>query len=430
MTPSLRFVGGLLLVSLFGLAVTGQSIYARLSYLWILVIGTSFIFSHLTFSRIDISRHARRQRAQVGEVFEEVFELRNRGRFPLFTWIEIQDYSPLPGTRGSRVLTMIRGHRSRSYISRTRLVSRGVFPLGPTRLISGDLFGLFSVSREIKADAFLTVYPRVVPLHGLPKPTGLMPGGEALRRRTHYITPNASGVREYVPSDPYSRIHWRSTARRNRLIVKEFELDPLAEVWIFLDAEASQQAFLEYKPETDAGSVLFQRKTEPSILPSTEEYSATIVASLAQYYLRAGRSVGFVSNSKNLAWLPAERGGRQLRKILELLALLKADGDTSFEDLVLSQARHLPRGSSTLLITPSVRPDVLPTVEQLRRFGLRSLVILLDAKSFGGKAGSQELSAKLSILGMPQTCIPVGADLVEKLQELDPPRKYSLVNVS
>jgi hypothetical protein len=56
--------------------------------------------------------------------------------------------------------------------------------------------------------------------------SGLLSGGEALRRRTHYVTTNASGVRDYAPGDSFSRIHWRSTARRNRLIVKEFELDP------------------------------------------------------------------------------------------------------------------------------------------------------------------------------------------------------------
>ena len=33
------------------------------------------------------------------------------------------------------------------------------------------------------------------------------------------------------------RIHWPTTARRGQLIVKEFEQDPQAEVWIFLDAQ-------------------------------------------------------------------------------------------------------------------------------------------------------------------------------------------------
>jgi uncharacterized protein (DUF58 family) len=63
-------------------------------------------------------------------------------------------------------------------------------------------------------------------IHSFPLPSGLLSGGEALRRRTHQITPNAAGVRDYAPGDPLNRIHWISTARRRRLMVKEFELDP------------------------------------------------------------------------------------------------------------------------------------------------------------------------------------------------------------
>ena len=56
------------------------------------------------------------------------------------------------------------------------------------------------------------------------------------------------GVREYVDGDPLNRIHWMSTARRDRLMVKEFELDPQSDVWIFLDAEREVQSTLPYEP--------------------------------------------------------------------------------------------------------------------------------------------------------------------------------------
>src|SRR5260370_11248838 len=78
-------------------------------------------------------------------------------------------------------------------------------------------------------------------------PLGPMPGGEALRRGAHYVTANAAGVRDYSPGDSFNRIHWRSTARRDRLIVKEFELDPLSDIWVFLDGDRGVQA--SEKPE-------------------------------------------------------------------------------------------------------------------------------------------------------------------------------------
>src|SRR3990172_6212750 len=190
MSRSLRITLALLGLSLFGLAVSGQVIYARLSYLWIFLIVSSFLHSRLALSGIELTRRARARRSQVGQIFEEVFEVHNRSRLP-HLWLEVQDQSNLPGARGSRVLTMITGRRTRSYVSRTRLAARGVYTLGPTQLFSGDLFGFFPVNRQLLSAETLTVLPRVLELQSLPNPPGLLPGGEALRRRTHQITPNA-----------------------------------------------------------------------------------------------------------------------------------------------------------------------------------------------------------------------------------------------
>jgi len=235
MTFSQRMVLLLLVASLLAGVVTGSNLYYRLAYLWIFVIVGSWLMSRLALRGLNFQRTARSLRAQVGQIFEERFEVYNSSRLPRL-WLEVRDETTLPGSRGSQVLSMVEGRESRTYLVRTRLMERGVFPLGQTVLAAGDLFGLFPVSRVYPAQDSLLVYPMMVEVHAFPSPQGWLSGGEALRRRTHQITANAAGVREYAPGDPLNRIHWLSTARRNRLIVKEFELDPLAEVWIFIDA--------------------------------------------------------------------------------------------------------------------------------------------------------------------------------------------------
>jgi len=217
----------------------------------------------------------------VGQVFEERFEIQNDSRLPRL-WLEVRDQSALPGSRGSRVLTMMRGRQRQYYRVRTRLVQRGVFPLGPTVLASGDVFGLFPVSRTVSSGGSLLVYPMMVEVRAFPNPPGLLPGGEALRRRTHQVTPNAAGVREYEPGDSLSRIHWLSTARRDRLMVKEFELDPLADVWIFLDAARKVQAAIPHSPPPQTADALWHPWTKVELPPSTEEYAVSVAASLGR----------------------------------------------------------------------------------------------------------------------------------------------------
>jgi uncharacterized protein (DUF58 family) len=410
MTNALRIVLILLAVSLIAGVITGISLYFRLSYLWGGLLLISFGMSRISLRGVQVKRTARALRSQVGQIFEERFELQNPGRW-LRLWIEVRDLSPLPGSRGSHVLTLVGGRESRTYLSRTRLVERGVFPLGPTELVSGDLFGIFPARQTVPVKDSVLVYPIMVDVQSFPNPPGLLPGGEALRRRTPQITSNAAGIREYAHGDPLNRIHWVSTARRDRLMVKEFELDPLAEVWLFLDAAHTVQAARPYHwPEFDPRD-FWRKKFQLQLPPSTLEYGVTIAASLARYYLQRGRSVGLVSAGQSLQVLPSDRGGRQLGKILEALALLQADGNLPLQGLVEAQARHLPRGSTVILITPSASDAVYRVADLLMRRGLRPVSVLLDAATFGGYFSSEMVESQLKALRVPCCRVIEGGDL-------------------
>jgi uncharacterized protein (DUF58 family) len=286
-----------------------------------------------------------------------------------------------------------------------------VFSLGPTVLESGDPIGLFPVSRIFPGEDSLIVYPLLVDIHSFPSPSGILPGGEALRRRTPQVTPNAAGVREYAPGDPLNRIHWVSTARRDRLISKEFELDPQAEVWIILDAEQSQQASLPYSPPKQSAEDLWKRKYDFTLPPTTEEYGVSIAASVARYFLRLGRAVGFLSSGQSLTVIPPDRGGRQLGKILESLALLRAVGTLPLSALVELQAQHMPRGSTVVLITPSVKEEIPLVADYVTRRGMRPVVILLDNESFEGISGSDRLIAMLEFFHVPARVIRNGDNI-------------------
>lgn len=410
MTSAQRVVLLLLVASLMAGVITGAEFYYRLAYLWIFLYAGSWLMSRLALRGVRFQRTARSIRSQVGQIFEERFEVHNASRLPRL-WLEVRDESTLPGSRGSQVLSLIGRNESRSYLVRTRLMDRGIFPLGPTVIASGDLFGLFPISLTFTAQESLLVYPMMVDVPAFPSPHGWLSGGEALRRRTHQITANAAGVREYASGDPMNRIHWLSTARRNRLIVKEFELDPLAEVWIFVDAYRYVHASLPRPPINLEERDLWRPSVKVPLPPSSEEYAVSVAASLARYYLQNGRVVGLVSAGRSYHVLPAERGGRQLGKVLEALALLRTEGKLPVQGLVEAEVKNLPRGSTVVLITPATGDDIVMTVELLSRRGMRPVVVLLDASSFGGQKGSSEVAEDLSVMRIPVCRVANGDDL-------------------
>lgn len=424
MTSGQRIVLILLIASLLGGVVSGSVFYYRLAYLWLFLYVFSWILSRLALRGVTFRRSARSLRSQVGQIFEERFEIQNQSRLPRL-WLEIKDNSPLPGSRGSQVLSMVGGRESRSYLVRTRLMKRGVFPLGDTLLSSGDLFGLFPVSRSYPAEESLLVYPMMVDVQAFPSPMGWLSGGEAVRRRTQQITANASGVREYEQGDPLNRIHWLSTARRNRFMVKEFELDPMAEVWIIVDAYRFVHAALP-APEVKLDErEMWRPSVRIPLPPSTEEYAVSVAASLARFYLQRGRVVGLISAGQAMRVLPAERGGRQLSKILEMLALLSADGKLALESLVQAGVQVIPRGSTVVLITPDTGDGVALTAEFLMRRGMRPVAVLLEAASFGGSGKVERVENDLRIMRIPVCRIANGDDLATKLSDQAQPQMWN-----
>jgi uncharacterized protein (DUF58 family) len=331
-------------------------------------------------------------------------------------WAEVVNESRLPGAAGSRLLTRIGGRRAVPYIARTWLTRRGRFLLGPTSVVSGDPFGLFHASRRFPAQESLVVLPTIYDILAFPAAPGLLPGGQAIRRKTSEVTPHAAGVREYAPGDPLKSIHWPTTARRGKMMVKEFEQDPQAEIWIFLDIENGVHSAKPYNPPTfEPGELLYGRPRILSLPPSTLEYAISIAASLSRYFIEQKRAVGLVAAGRIPTVIPAERSDRQEGKILETLAYLEDEGSLSLAALVAVQARQLSIGSSAILITANVRTELLAAAADLPRRGLHPVVVLLDPETFGGPRGADQLIKSLAAHGVPVCRVCCDDDLSKTL---------------
>jgi uncharacterized protein (DUF58 family) len=412
------FVALLLIVGTAGILVTGADIYSRFLYLGGLLLVGGWVWTFWVARGLRLTRNTRILRANVGDFFEEHFEVVNGSRI-LAPWIEIFNRSSIPYASGSRLLTLVRGRQKRTYLSRTWLTRRGAFALGPTRLSTGDPFGLFRWSRETASAQTLIVLPMLFEIKSFSLPPGLLPGGQVIRRKSPDITPHAAGVREYAPGDAMKRIHWATSVRRNQLMVKEFEQDPQAEVWLYLD---SQQDVHYEKPmhyeRQSIESNFFGRRPDFRLPPSSLEYSISITASLSHYFIAQRRAVGYASAGQAFTVHHAERSERQEGRILETLAFVEADGDLSIAALVAAQASQLPQGSTAILVTPTIRPDILHAVDDLKRRYLRPVVILLDSQTFGGLRGTDKLAVSLRERRVPVCVVACNADLKQALSTL------------
>ncbi len=400
----------MIVLGLGGWAVTGLAIYTRLVYLGLLLLAGAAAWAFLSLQGIRLQRRVRTLRASVGEVFEERFEVQKNALLGC-AWLEVLNQSALPMAAGSRLLTRIGARQRRFYIARSPLTRRGAFLLGPTVLTSGDPFGLFTIRKQVPARDTLIILPMSFPISTFPPPPGLLPGGKTIHQRTFDVTPHAAGVREYVPGDPMKRIHWRSTAHRGRFMVKEFEQDPQADIWIFLDAQREVHSSLPEPSFSFGEDVWMVRRPKIPLPRSTFEYAVSAAASLVRHFLAERRAVGLACAAGKFTVVSAERGERQVNKIMETLAFLQAEGEMPLLGLVAMQANLLPRGSGVILITPSTRPDLLLAVEDLQRRNLRPVVVRIKSETFGGPAGNKKVASGMLNRNIPVCEIGLGDDL-------------------
>jgi uncharacterized protein (DUF58 family) len=392
-------------------------VFTRIVTICLGLICVAWVWAYFSLAGYRIRRDARILRQQVGDIFEERFRVNNR--LPLARlWLEVKDNSSLPGNFGSRVLSIIGPRQQRSYVSYTLLNRRGVFRLGPTVISSGDPFGLFRKSRTIPTDQELLVLPYVVRLKQFPSPMGQFPGGKAILQKATDVTPQAAGVREYYPGDALRSIHWPASARKDRLMVKEFEQDPQADVWIFLDGNANVHTRGPGwdNPQKIDQFWLWKNENKFQMPVDTFEYAVSAAGSIATFYLRLGRTVGVICASDVTMVLPPERGERQLNKILENLAFLNSNGALPLVGLVETEASQLPRASTVVLITPSTDPTVELAVDGLLMRRMKPVIVHLDGKSFGGDSDGDEFLYRMKQRSVPTLVVRNGVALEESLE--------------
>jgi uncharacterized protein (DUF58 family) len=230
----------------------------------------------------------------------------------------------------------------------TVAVRRGKYRLGPSHLSAADPLGLFASEKALPVHHNLIVFPAKVDISGIPMPTSSLSGGRAAPQMAMVNSAMFNSIREYVPGDPMNRIAWRATAHRGQMMVKEFDPDPSADLWILLDLNDDGQFDLHYRSEV------------PSVyehLNTTVEYIVSIGASLATAALAQGRKVGVILNRQDPIRIEPDNSERQWFRIVETLSVVTSGGSRSITESLTADHRRFSRTSALVVITADPRSD-------------------------------------------------------------------------
>ena len=391
---------GVLWVALFIVAAsTGLELLSYLSYLLVFVAVLAWVQARITLDGLSIRRTLSQSYAHLGDTIELVYDLRNDSSFGKL-WLEISEQSNWPEPLPGRVLSIGGRGKTRKWKVLAKAIRRGRYKLGPIVLRSGDPFGLFPREVRVATEALLLVYPRVLPLPHWQLPGSVLEGGVLTGQRSLQSTSMVMGIREYRPGDAMNRIHWPSSVRHRELHVKEFELDKTADLWIYLDLERHW-----HRGEGE---------------DSTEERAVTVAASIVAKALREHRNVGFITSGARVEVMQPDRGTKQYGKLMQYLAEIRAGGSQTLAETLVETLPRLRRGSSCVLITPSLDRGWVRPSSTLREAAIATQAVLVapavqvDERD---RARRHQIFGELAIAGVTAAYLAPGASISDLFRE-------------
>ena len=188
----------------------GHWLFYRGAYVIGGLIPLCFVWARISPRGLEVTVERTADRLQVGQETETRLRLKSRSIFTKL-WLEVEDVTDMPGRPARRPSSRCRRKGSRNW-----KVSIALQP--PRRLLRRARQGHHRRPvRPVPVQPHATatgsrciVLPQPEELPYFWAPAAQLPGEGVVHQRTHYVTPNASGVREYYPGDSYNRIHWKT----------------------------------------------------------------------------------------------------------------------------------------------------------------------------------------------------------------------------
>ncbi|MFV0374674.1 DUF58 domain-containing protein [Microbacterium sp.] len=135
---------------------------------------------------------------------------------------------------------------------RLRAHRRGVRAVGPLQVATTDPFGFARRTRTIGATTPLTVTPAIVDLEPLAELPGAIGGSR--HAQTNELGQGSDNLipRTYVSGDSMRRIHWRASAHRDELMVRQEEQESTPEATVVFDRSRRRYGPAAGTPGRDA----------------------------------------------------------------------------------------------------------------------------------------------------------------------------------
>ena len=401
-------------IILFGLIIR-QPLLLVIGFLGLLVLVSADVWAKYCLQNLRYQRSFSEHHALFGEEVNLSLAIENAKLLPL-PWLEVEDSVPrelaikgrhmhVSTTRNMVILENLFSLRWYERITRPYTVlcnARGVHMFGPTVLRSGDVFGFLNRQESLSNRQYLVVYPLVAPITRFGLPSRHPFGDNQAPRRMLEDPARVIGVRDYMYGDELRRVHWKATARKMQLQSKVYQATTTYTLVLFLNIVSQLDAWYGIRPELQELAICATASVADWAL--NEGYSVGLYANTIMYMPEMGMSIssssiapvtnqpGEVSSTQLLSadekeqqhrkeivmadqlnrrriHLPPAGNEEQRKRIMEVLARVQSYFGSSIEELIQVERTRLPAGATVVVVTSTVSDPLLDALSRVKRSG-------------------------------------------------------------
>ncbi|MHA1991200.1 MAG: DUF58 domain-containing protein [Candidatus Hodarchaeales archaeon] len=350
-----QFPPGLEILQFFDIqpALIDYSMFLGTIMLLAVVVGLPWFRRKANTSTFRISRSIDREKSFAGEFIHISVKITNTSG-TRHDMVEIYDAIPesFELAMGENfIIAQIGGGETKEFSYVLRVPVRGVYRIGPTKIILHDRIGFFYEEDIREFYTEVLVYPSYQDIRRMEalskkRQIGKMFGSHKTREKG--TGDDFHALRKFFPGDSFKSIDWKAFGKTGDLMVREFEAEKNIRIVVFLDHSSSMGGGIPNNSKLD-----FAIRSVMLLMSMAEENKD--VAGLCTF------------SNEPTSWLPP--GGKKglLFQMLEVLALVEPRGQSNPLAAVEYVLERLPRNTFYIFITDLESANVGDFVEAAKR---------------------------------------------------------------
>lgn len=331
------------------------------------------------FVNLKVYREVNNNKLIEGEEFQIKTTIENNKKLPLF-FLAIGEQIPygltftteVTGYREGKDLWHISKYSVKWFERKKRIYNlkgekRGAYLIKNMNITVGDIFGFSADTIDYENFIEVLVYPKIHSISKYEFDITNFQGEDAVRRWIHKDPLFIKGIREYNIEDRMKDIHWKSSLKMNKLMVKDYDYTSERELVIILNVQCADPHWANIQPEAIEAGI-------------------RIAGSLAAKALKEGIPTGMWTNAQLITFESnklneIEPVMNSLKEIMEMCARADVSLRWEFNEYIQSKTYKFHQNCTYVIISPYLNEKDVSVITKLKRNGYKIKLIDVSLKS-------------------------------------------------